>query len=324
MIIDVPTGNDFKSSGIDYLNLAWGTLINLLRELKEAQSYFDEHSGYEREEVASFLSPEKYWGKAQRPLSTALSLVQQGTEFLLKGDIALVSPYLLISGDPSSYPSKSQERNVRFSEFKTIDSKDLIRAFNTVSANRLPDSFQQRFENLRSRRNTIMHTVDPDLHINVKDLFVEILEICHYLLAPESWINIRRNFIEKEARSALLEPEEYRQYDHNIYQLAFEIDLVVDLLQPSRIRKYFRFEKKHRRYICPVCYSKTFQEVYANVGLEHDIPRLANLVPNEPASNSVYCIVCNKFSEVVRENCENVDCPGNVFGHGICLTCGSY
>lgn len=325
MITDVPNGDDFKSSGIDYLNLAWSTLIRLLRQLKEAQDFYEEYYEEESEEVKDPLVLDKYWKKSQRPLSTALSLIQQGTEFLLKGHIATVSPYLLISGDPSGYPSKSHERDVRFSEFKTIDAQDLIRAYNTVSANRLPDSFQQQFEKLRSKRNTIMHTVDPDLYINEKDLFIEILEICHHLLAPESWIEMRRKFIQDEAQSVLLEPEEYRQYDYDTYQMNFEIDLVIDLLQPSEARKYFKFEKKQRRYICPVCYSRAFRETYAQAGLEDDIPRLAQLVPNDPTSNSLYCIVCNESSSVVREDCSVEDCPGNVIDYelyGICLTCG--
>jgi hypothetical protein len=37
MIIDVPTGDDFKSAGIDFLNLAWNTLISLYTKLKDAE-----------------------------------------------------------------------------------------------------------------------------------------------------------------------------------------------------------------------------------------------------------------------------------------------
>jgi hypothetical protein len=155
MIVDVPTGDDFKSSGTDYLNLAWNTLLSLLSQLQKTQDFYKEHEDTYKE-LINPLSSEEYWGKAQRSLSTALSLIQQGTEFLLKGHIATVSPYLLISGDPSGYPSKSHERDVRFSEFKTIDAQDLIRAYNTVSANRLPDDFQRKFEYIRSKRNTIM------------------------------------------------------------------------------------------------------------------------------------------------------------------------
>jgi hypothetical protein len=177
MIIDVPTGDDFKSAGIDFLNLAWDTLISLSTKLKDAEYFYNVYYSDENEEVIDQLSSEQYWKQAQRPLSTALSLIQQGTEFLLKGHIATVSPYLLILGDPSNYPSKSHERNIRFSEFKTIDAQDLVKVYNTVSTDRLPDNFRQRFEDLRSKRNIIMHTVDPELYIKTKDLFVEILEI---------------------------------------------------------------------------------------------------------------------------------------------------
>lgn len=332
MITDLPKEDDFKSSGTDYLNLAWSTLISLLRQLKEAQDVDKEYYEEESEEVKTpLVLDDEYWKKAQRPLSTALSLIQQGTEFLLKGHIAKVSPYLLISGDPSGYPRKSDKGDVRFSEFKTIDAQDLIRVYNTVSVNHLPPDFQQRFENLRSKRNTIMHTVDPKLFIDQKDLFIHILEICHCLIdPPESWIKIRRKFIQDEPQSVLLlllEREEDRQDDRDAYQMNLEIDLVIKLvLEPSETLKYFKFEKKQRRYICPVCYSRAFGEAYAQAGLEDYIPRLAQLlVPNDPTNNSLYCIVCDESSSVVREDCSVEDCKGNVIDYelcGICLTCG--
>ncbi len=213
MIIDVPTGDDFKSAGIDFLNLAWDTLISLSTKLKDAEYFYNVYYSDENEEVIDQLSSEQYWKQAQRPLSTALSLIQQGTEFLLKGHIATVSPYLLILGDPSNYPSKSHERNIRFSEFKTIDAQDLVKVYNTVSTGRLPDNFRQRFEDLRSKRNIIMHTVDPELYIKTKNLFVEILEICHYLIEPNSWIKIRGQFIQNEPESVLYSPETRELYN---------------------------------------------------------------------------------------------------------------
>ena len=80
MIIDVPTGDDFKSSGIDFLNLAWDTLISLSTKLKDAEYFYNVYYSDENEEVIDQLSSEQYWKQAQRPLSTALSLIQQGTE----------------------------------------------------------------------------------------------------------------------------------------------------------------------------------------------------------------------------------------------------
>lgn len=317
MIIDVPTGDDFKSAGIDFLNLAWNTLISLSTKLKDAEYFYNVYYSDENEEVIDQLSSEQYWKQAQRPLSTALSLIQQGTEFLLKGHIATVSPYLLILGDPSNYPSKSHERNIRFSEFKTIDAQDLVKVYNTVSTGRLPDNFRQRFEDLRSKRNIIMHTVDPELYIKTENLFVEILEICHYLIEPNSWIKIRGQFIQNEPESVLYSPETRELFN---LRLALEINLVIDLLTPSENNKYFNFNKKTRRYFCPSCYSG-FRENYE----DEQIPRLAQLIPNEPTSNTIYCLVCNESYEVLREDCTAEDCLGNVIDpdDGTCLTCGS-
>ncbi len=338
MIIDVPTKDDFKSAGIDYLNLAWSTLVGLLTQLKETQDFYDEYYEEESEEIITSSSIDEYWKKAQRPLSTALSLIQQGTEFLLKGHIASVSPYLLISGDLNNHSDKSKNNhsnksnnvNIRFSNFKTIDAQDLIKVYNITSTECLPDQFKRKFENLRSKRNGIMYSIDFYLNIEIKELFIEILEICDYLVAPCSWIENRKRFIQNEPQFMLLED---RSHDRSISKLACEIDLVVHLLQPAEARKYFNLIKKQRPYICPVCYEEGFSEDLVHTGLSDriPIPKLARLKPNEPTSTSVYCIVCNESSIVVRKKCSV--CKGNVIkieegyeiekGYGICLTCGS-
>jgi hypothetical protein len=325
MIIDVPTKDDFKSAGIDYLNLAWSTLVGLLTQLKETQDFYDEYYEEESEEIITSSSIDEYWQKAQRPLSTALSLIQQGTEFLLKGHIASVSPYLLISGDLNNHSNKSNNGNIRFSDFKTIDAHDLIKVYDITSTECLPDAFKQKFEKLRSKRNRIMHSIDFDSNIEIKELFVEILDVCDYLVSAGSWIEERKKFIQNEPKSMLLELHEYSEYNHIIYKLACEIDIVVDLLKPAEVLKYFNLGKNTpRRYICPVCYLEAFRETFSQAGLNYDIPRLAQLKPNDSTSTSVYCIVCNESSTVVREKCSDEDCQGNVIEEeGICLTCGS-
>jgi hypothetical protein len=121
-------------------------------------------------------------------------------------------------------------------------------------------------------------------------------------------------------------------HDRSISKLACEIALVVDLLKPTEVDKYFNFNKKQRRYICPVCYEEAFSEDFVHIGLSDRIPKLAQLKPNEPSSTSVHCIVCNKSSVVVRKKCSVKGCKGNVIkieegyeieeGYGRCLTCG--
>jgi hypothetical protein len=165
-----------------------------------------------------------------------------------------------------------------------------------------------------------MHTVDPELYIKTKNLFVEILEICHYLIEPNSWIKIRGQFIQNEPESVLYSPETRELFNLSYNRLALEINLVIDLLTPSENNKYFNFNKKTRRYFCLSCYSG-FREDYE----DEQIPRLAQLIPNEPTSNTIYCLVCNESYEVLREDCTAEDCLGNVIDpdDGTCLTCGS-
>ncbi|MFN7566036.1 MAG: hypothetical protein ACK5QJ_03135, partial [Microcystis sp.] len=50
-----------------------------------AEYFYNVYYSDENEEVIDQLSSEQYWKQAQRPLSTALSLIQQGTEFRFFG-----------------------------------------------------------------------------------------------------------------------------------------------------------------------------------------------------------------------------------------------
>ena len=90
MIIDIPTANDFQHAGIEFINLAMDQVFSL----------YDNIENSELEEWGDCDEIESYWKSAQRTLSNALTLVQQGIEFLLKGRIVNVSPFLLISGEP--------------------------------------------------------------------------------------------------------------------------------------------------------------------------------------------------------------------------------
>ncbi|CAN1213000.1 hypothetical protein TUMEXPCC7403_22545 [Tumidithrix helvetica PCC 7403] len=302
MMIDVPNADDFRLAGTDFLNMAWEAIVDLSLSLT-----IDPMLRINDDEEI------QYWRTAQRPLSTALSLVQQGTEFLLKGHIADISPYLLLSGDWS----KTRER---FSECKTIEAQDLIVAYNVIKSNRLPDEFIRRYNQLRSQRNTIMHTVDPQSrdhqYIKPKDLLVDIPEVCHHLISPKCWIEVHKSFIDRKPSSILYGSENVQA------NLMIEMDHVIKLLKPSEIKKYFDFDKDQRCYICPNCYKEASDDLTDNV------PKLSQLRPNTPDSNSVYCFICNQVSSVIRKDCENrdKDCLGNVISadENWCLTCMEY
>lgn len=166
MITDIPNSEDFRHAGFAYLNLSWRTAIDLGLSLDESD--FDEWD----EEVSV---PIQYWEAAQRPLATAISLLQQGVEFLIKARIAEVSPFLLFEGSPRDWPRGCNQADTSYSAFKTIDAQDLIRAHDTVCSSRFTDDFVNTYEHLRRRRNTIMHTVDPTLRFTATEVLLSVL-----------------------------------------------------------------------------------------------------------------------------------------------------
>lgn len=87
MVSDIPTDEDFYESGKDLMGFAWETVCGLLLDLDDAE-YF----GVDRKEVS-----DEYWETAKRRLATGLAITEQGVELLLKGKIAHISPFLLIS-----------------------------------------------------------------------------------------------------------------------------------------------------------------------------------------------------------------------------------
>jgi hypothetical protein len=298
MITDVPSPDDFRVSGMAFLNLAWGTAIGLACELDDAAEF-----GIETAEVS-----DAYWAAAQRPLSTAASLVQQGTEFLLKARIAEVSPYLLIAR-PSDLPAGSQAQDIPFSKFKTVDAQDLIRIHNAVATARLSDQFNDRFEKLRQQRNTIMHTVDPGMRFTAKELIEAILEISEDLVGARSWVTQRRSYLDNDTSAALGEN------DHVGSIMATEFLKVIDLLQPVQLRRFFGLEKRQRRYRCKEC-------EWSGRDWGQEVPT-AQLRPTSESSKSVYCFVCEQTTAVERRPCRK--CKGNVIegDDGMCLTCGT-
>jgi hypothetical protein len=328
MIVDIPQPEDFNDSGTDFLNLAWGIVYDLSSDLKDYQHTCGEidieyESDEEEDLDLNTHNSDEYWRRSQKSLATALSLVQQGTEFILKGLIVEVSPYLLLVGGSKNWPTNAQKNNVKFSEFKTIDAQDLINTYNTVTQNRLSDDFKTQFNKLRNKRNICMHTIDKNFEISTKEIFKEILEVNHHLIKPLAWLNIRKQFLETLPVNAVMK-REYWDYDLLQSALIHETKLVIDLLNPSEVSKYFNFSKKQRCYICPDCYSSVFKRAYAKMGMEEDIPRLAQLSPNQRNSKTIYCLICNSYSDILREQCNNENCSGNVISIdlGICLSCG--
>ena len=253
---------------------------------------------------------DEFWASAQKPLITSLALVQQAAELLLKGKIADVSPFLLISGDAKNWPKGCDKADISFVDFRTIDAQDLIRVFNTVADKRLDDTFVERYENLRRIRNRIMHSVDKKFRTNPKEIILTILEVIHNLVEPRSWIVRRRNYLENQPNSIA-----FWSTDHVEGTLARGVIFVADLLDKTRFKKYFGIDLRKRRYHCPGCNKQC-----SDFAIE---PMFAQLEPNHPTSTNLHCYLCGADRKVIRRSCANKDCKSNVIDaeENFCLLC---
>lgn len=301
MVTDLPTANDFYVSGKELLNFSWDIVSKLLIDLDDAE-YF----GLETEEVS-----DSYWDAAKRRLTTALSITQQGVEFILKGKIAAISPYLLIVDPPNKWPSPNSEIPLSFSDFRTIDSQDLIRVIDTFSDSKMESSFVCQFHKLRKKRNEIMHSVVKQLTISASEVVESLLYMHKALFPQENWAAVRIRFLD-EAPDSELGADEYC-----INTVCQEISLVIKLLKPAKVKEFFGIDKKQRKYICPTCYSG------ANRDIDFEY-KLAVLKPKGPNSKQLYCPVCDAIHQVSRQKCKRNKCLGNVLDEdGMCLTCCS-
>jgi hypothetical protein len=299
MILDIPTKNDFYDQGFLFLNFAWDIIFDLLSGYK-----------YEFEELDK-KTIDECWLKSQAKLAKAVALSQQGAEFLLKGKISEVSPFLLLSGSIDNWPKKCDKNDTLFSEFRTTDAQDLIKIHDTVAEKKLSENFTSIFNRLRKTRNSITHTINKRLFFDGHDIVVDILNIATEFIGKNNWIETRKDYIKKHMSD-----------DGETIGFILELDTIVTLLEHKELIDNFNFSKKNRRYYCPYCCEK-WSSVFDIGDLE---VKSAQLQPNTPESTNLYCFFCRRNIQVQRTCCVNPNCQGNVINPDMnsdynCLTC---
>jgi hypothetical protein len=294
MILDLPTSEDFKRSGVTYLNLAFSRVLGLLRHLDQSEVHIWDIDG----SVTS-----EYWEAAQEPLATAKTLLHQGCEFLIKGRICQVSPYLLLSQNPNKWPSNCAKKDVSFSDYRTIDAQDLLKVADTVCKDRFPDQFVTLFNRIRQDRNKLTHTAKSGVILDPSNILKDILNIYSSLFKSSDWLKQRRIYLSNNYEAIVYST------DHINCYLSWELLKVFSLLKPSEVQKYFGYNKKQRAYICPVC---DCVEQF----------KIGQLKPNKPDSTNLSCVICEKLVPILRKSCKH--CRGNVLDKSyFCLSCGS-
>lgn len=304
MLIEIPTPAEYADASLSHLHLAWTIAADVLKDFAEA----DMGDGLPDGEVA-----ETYWRQVQPALANAFNLVQQAQELALKGRIADVSPYLLISRDVRDWPRRCDKRDVPFSDFRTADAADLIRLHDTVAATRLPPAFAAFYDDVRRRRNVLMHQGLPSTPIAITDLLLMVLK-AHQFLFDGGWAPARLEQWSSGSLATLYSS------DFSVDAALAEFELVVSFLPPAPLKAYLGFDKKARRYLCPNCQRQT--------DAFHERVALAQLRAPAKESTQLYCFACDKEQSVQRVRCSEDGCNSNVLtdevsGERTCLVCWS-
>lgn len=303
MIVDIPLPDDFEYSAKALLNIAWGTTLELYLGIPDDDPLMNDG---EREEYEEFA--DTYWSAAQKQLSTTVTFIQQGIEFLIKSRISQVSPFLLLDGNAKGWPRKCDERDTPFSDFKTIDATDLIRVHNAVCSNRLTDEFRQRYDRLRQIRNVLTHSYNSSLLFSPKEIVLNILDASEQLIGHSRWLSIRREHLAREPITA------FYSDDHVDGVLAREGGAVVGLLGNAELKKYFDFDKRKKTYHCPNC-------MIAGADMGVTIKTAQFNAASSPLQ--IWCFVCGHQELVERRQCTNPECKGDLMWteDDCCLSC---
>ncbi len=300
VITEIPSASEFESAGLNQVYLAWQISMQAILDYESAEEYV---SFEDREAAAA-----EYWFKTQPMLANAFSLIQQAMEMALKGRIAKISPYLLISRDPRDWPKGVDTRPTPFSEFRTLDAADLVRVHDSVSEVPLDPAFLPFWDEVRRDRNRIMHSVssrpfDPATVVRT------ILKAVRHLFSELPWPT-RLQIMQDEGKYAAFG---FQDGNHNI--VLNQIDIAVRHLTPSENKLHFGFDTRRRAYVCPKCY------YLSNRDWQDEWPKLAQFPVKQPRSRTLACFVCDTVTMVERQHCNHFDCEADVLHEGMCLTC---
>lgn len=315
MIVDLPSQSDFFANAESLLHFAWGHATELLVSLAEIKELEDTHGD-------SPPSPnrDEYWQAANQTLVSAYSVVQQATEFFLKGRIAEVSPYLLLSGTPSSWPKGCDKTDTAFSEFRTVEAQDLLRLHDVLVTPRLTDGFRTWYEEMRRERNRIMHMVHSNVSISPEKLILSILKCHDYFIGPRSWVSSRLKVLDRSPENSIEYIRNLGQHKgYSRYNIHRELGAVFEILKPKEVREYFDHDKRSKSFKCPDCHNTMSEMDY----FESD-HHAEYLHPYQKRHDSFRCFVCGYEGMISNDYCVNRGCGEHTIDekYSFCIVCG--
>lgn len=252
MIVGVPDHNVLRQTAAGWLNLAWEITIREVEEFQENAIVFnmiEEAHGRDRAEAAVQRSRIA----AQYKLNNAISLLQQSLEIFLKARIAEVSPFLLIAGDPQSWPKPEGTGAIEFSNFRTLDAVQLCRVVKLVSTNPLADQFVEFYDRLRKARNKISHLKAGDIHAEANSILIDILSAHKYLFPREIWVDFRREYMISTGQYNSDDFPKEKDEDYVHENITRELGVAFDELDANCIKKFFKYDMNKKGFRCPQC-----------------------------------------------------------------------
>lgn len=328
MIIEIPTAADFAASSLNQLHLAWGIVVASIRSYGDSEVLhrndtplheFDGHDGTRH----SIGGPDPrsddeirdvevlFWRRSQPALGNAVSLIQQAVEIALKGRIAAISPFLLILREGRELPKPVKGGDIPFSAFRTIDASDLLRLHNAVVEPelRMNDKFATYWEDLRRRRNVIMHSARPSVTdsrlLTSPELAEDIIRITLQLHPGKTWYErmVEHGEADEDAAAHEILPDINRAFAIRT------LSDVVDVVRPAFAREFLGIDRRRRLYECPNCLAQADRDC-----LDRDpFPSFAKLVTPPDGPATVVCPLCRMESPIILGRCSEDDCRGTVF-----------
>lgn len=301
MIKNIPDSNDFKILAQECFFKAFDMIFSIHREWYysvtiEKEGYFEQSEHLEYNDVT---------------LRTSLIVLHQGVEYYLKYYVAKKSPLFLLDKQPSELPYIPHKSDKDFNELNMISGDNLISIYCGLSE-KTEDELTKicsNYDKLRIQRNIVTHSISSE-KTSIK-LILENFLFFNKVFNNENWFS----FLKRMYRSNPIFGIDDSELEESDFHL--NLDFVEKHIDKNLLQKEIdKVDTKSRRYLCPKCaYQISRYEYYP------EISKWAFLKPNEPNSKKVFCLVCEKESTILREDCKIEDCKGNVTHENTCLTC---
>ena len=305
MITNLPTHADFEDLSKQCLTQAFNLLYNV----------YDNYNEYDDDVIRAEVSLEQIWGHNSGTIRTSLILLHQGIETYMKSAICKTTPLLLIEKTRTDWPTLPSRADKEFDSLYTISGEALLTTFCAVSEKKVSEEFIEFIETVRQKRNEAIHGANK-VSIRAKELVDYILNAYTYCFGKDAW------FLETMAFN--YENPLFGYFDGDFeYAVAYKhLDFALHILGKKKLNKYLNRDILGRAYFCPKC-KRTIDGDYGYLE-----SKWAFLKPNKPESSNIYCINCAAEFNVIRKDCKEEKCKGNVIhdndGEETCLTCFEY